>query len=756
MIVKRDTIKPIKSYYIKKRTDYDEKDLNIHLFTEKLNGKSLFTFILSLDEKEEFNIVNRENILSTIHFENKDDAKLIISSIGKAIKKTQTYERELYDLDIIESLKNEMSNINHFFWNKKNLTKFMSKEEKIKYEENKNLTNNDITEEDSILYATKPLIMIETLDKLGIIQILRLEPNGDETKYKFKLNNGVSTEFNISVVKREGLNGNKSNIFKDFYNSHTKGLGNGGLGILTHLGEYGLFGQSHKNESPESKVKRAKEFFKEQIQSKIKEEDLIYTSESTSYSRVFLEKNIDFQPIKKENEKTDLLMKDFLKFRGISEETINKLYKDDVIINGDVHLTRILEELKDDNISIKENYHYNNYPLVRLRKADNSFLGAERFEIKRDYKNTEKPFIYDKKNTGSLEGKFFAFGELEKPTLAIIHEAVIDSLSSYELLKEANLDADSVKYISTQGASHTKKFCSINLGFTTETKDNMTDSERKNRTKAVYNNIISKDLNEDILDEYKNLLKNKNIVFFDYGDTSTLVSIQLEKLKIIFEDRIKIIKKEKRSDISFNDYDKVNDFLIDQLNFNDFLDKLKLSYEFDKELKESVFKTCYSKDNEVILDTRKKKTIRNKIIKFFGTENVAFCLDNDHAGLPYVILFSEMKRHFDINVSYMIPDDLKYDNYKGLSLKSMMKEFNELTEKGSYEEAYDLLGVYIKQKPKVDNNDILKHYQKIKLENNVEAKSFLESKISTLNISKDSQLYTKKKLKETIKYNNRV
>lgn len=745
MIVKRNVPKPNKSFYIAGRNS-EENDLNIHLYNEVINGKRLFSFIISKDKKEEATVVDKNNIISMVHFEEQADIKAFVSGFGNAIKAVRSLDRPFYDHDFIDAMEKNISNLKHEIWKKKTATRYLTPAQKQeitnrpKYEK----SASNYGAEDADLKATKPIVMIETLEKMGLIRILRTEPNGDETKFKFELNTGSSTEFNISVVRHHGLAGNKAEIFKDFYNDHKKGLGSGGLGILTHLAEYGLLGNIPDNESNQEKMNRAKEFFKSQILSNVKKEDMVYTK--ASFSKLYLDKSITFEPIKKTNQRTDKLLQDFLSFRGISQKLIKKCYDEDLAFSGDFYVSRIQKEMKEDRSGYKDNYGYTNAPYFRLRTQGNKFFGAERFQINKT-NNKEKPFNYDKMNTGAVDGKYFSFGEEKNPKLAIIHEAIIDSLSSYDLLDEAGADADAVRYFSTQSATNFKKFFLKNLGFRTNVSKEITEKQKQNRTMVVYLNQTNKDLTPELIDEYRQQLEDKKVIFIDYGDTSKTMLSQIGILNDVLGGKVEIIKKDNRESVNFKDYDSSNSLIIDKVNFSDFLSKMKLNFEYDTKARKSIIKTFYTRENEVPLDDRKKEVIKSKIKRFFGTDNLAFGLDNDHAGLPYVIAFTEMKRHFGINVNYMIPDDLAYDNFQGLTLKKMMGQYENLCEQDKYEEAYELIHKYIEQKPKVDNNDVLKNYQDLKARKPEEAKKILQYKLEQLNIDKGSDLFPKKKAK---------
>ena len=736
----RKILKPIKSYYVPPKGEND-KSINIHIFNDKndvvVNGEktaeNIFSFIISKDDNKEYNVVDKKNILSIISTKDQNLLKGIISKIGDAIKKVYTLDREIFDSDLIEGISENLKSVDKTMWSTPNATIYISPEQKIindqkpKYQKSTIYSENNT--DDQALKATKPIIMIETLAKMGVIKIEKLEPNGDETKHVFSLTNGSPARFNLSVVRAHGLSGHKSEFVKDFYNDDNKQLGSGGLKVLTHLGDYGLFGETAPNESNIDKINRAKEYFKNQVLPNVNKNDMVFSSDDV-VSKVYLGKSVSFQPITKNNTATNKLMKDFLLYRGLSENLIDDLFEKNIAFNGNSYVSRLQDEMKEDGSGFKPNYGYNNVPFLRLRKADGSFFGAELFKISRT-SNKEKPFDYDKLNIGSLNGKSFMYGEMEEPKLAIVHEAIIDSLSSYEILRLAGADADAVKYISTQGSSHMRKFFSLNCGFWTDTREEVKPELRNKRTVMMRESVNYKEITGQLETDYKEILLEKDIVFLDTGDMPLLIQNQLGKLEKILNRKIRIENINSVSDVNFNNYDIANTVILNNENFSEFLDGIKLSYIHDAKLKDTVFKNNYKRLVEVQLTDKNKINIKRNIERFFGTKNIAFALDNDHAGLPFVILFAEMKRHFDINVSFMIPSDLKYKNFQGLMLKPMMEKFEKLCADDKHEDAYDLLHKYRKQKPICDNNDDLKHALAMpEAERNV----FLKSKIKQLGI----------------------
>ncbi len=749
MRIERTAPKPLKTYPIAIPNNVDKKMYNLHIYDDKSRSKRSFVFVISKDDKK-VDIINKENIISLINIEKQEDVKFLVNQLGKAVSDVKKLERQSYDHDFIEAINKYTTDIDKNIWISKTATRYISRQE-IKTKQTqaaaKNTANQNLSSEDLIIRQVKPIVLLDTLSEMGIIDMQGTQPNGsDELKYKFVFSdpNLSSKKFNVSVAKYGYLSGNKANLFNDFSNQKNTALGGGALGLIAHLGEYGLFDFTGKNVEDKKSISKA--FLLNNVMKHIPEDKLVESNQETS--RVyFTGKAITFQPIVKEDKNSMKLMTDFLEFRGLRKNTVAKMVNNGTIVTGSFYNSKIIEEYTDDN-ELKTNYFYINKPLVRLRGGyKNDFFGAERFQIKKT-NNSNRPFDYDKKNIGMVDGRYWSDGEQKNPDLAIIHEAFIDGSSSMELLDYAGLDSDKIRYFSTQGTSHFKKFLTKNIGFWAKNDKSGVKDEFKSF--VVYNNQKEYDITEDVKKEYQEKFKDREFLFFDYGDSPKSMQYKINAIKQALDIDIKVIKS-KRENINFNSYDKVKSILLDKENFQEFLDNTKLKIIFDEKLKKNVVKTFYARENEVPFTANRKDSIVSKIKRFFGTTNLVYCLDNDEAALKYLPVFTEMERHLDINVGYMIPnDDAKanvYGQFTGLRLNQMMKDYKQKCKDGKYQEAYMLLDKYIEQKPNVDNNDVLNRYLHLAKNEPEKAEQLLQSKVEELNVPKNQLTFKKKAAK---------
>lgn len=745
MIIKRKKPDPIKSYFIEYPKSLKGNGVSFHILNEKRNDQDNFVFLLSRTEKE-VALPEAKDIFATVTVP-RENAKLALNNIGFAVQtESKRTDRQSYDHDIIELIKERDSSLQI---NVSSIaSKFVTQEEKNKIQAARvaraNAPKKEYSSDDKEMLKVRPYALLKTLHNNQIIDISKEEPNGDELKVKFEFvdqSTYGSKKFNISVAKLDASAGNKAQLFNDFSNQKNKALGMGSAGLIAHLGENGFLNINEL--SNEDKIKEAKSFFKSNILPLVPEELKMEHNDDGGKMLYFKNKTVTFQPIEKYNPYTKNTMTEFLEYRGISKETIEGLIENNNLIFGDFYNSRITVEL-DKFGREKPNYGYKNAPYFRLKdgwskpgyRLLNENYGAERFEVKKT-PTGKKPFEYDKKNIGSVDGKYWSYGNQHNPERAIIHEAIIDGLSSLELFKESGvIDPNNQRYFSTQGASHMKKFFQKNVGIWTESK-NVKGVEQIVTTSQEFKEFKNP-IDDFGIEQYKEKIGHKEIIFFKYPSTSKKHYIEnnLKEMQKMFGCNLKVIELKDRSEVDFSDYKDKDTLLVDEFNYNDLLDSLKLNIYYDRKEKKYSVSTINQRFYERPLNDFNKNKIRKNLETFFGTENLVYCLDNDHAGLKYMKLFTEMERHLGIPVSYMIPDDIAsdkpYDNFQGMSLKDMFNQYTGFVKKGNFDNAYELLDKYIKQKPEIDNNDVLKTYQKAKKDNPKLAEEIMESKLKQL------------------------
>lgn len=744
MIVKRKKQQAVKGLYtdLSSKT-VDKKGLGVHIFTSNLKGKTHFSFIVS-KQSQEVAIPSPDSILVNIDGVPKDSLKTIMTQIGKSFRSLNEFSREVYDNDIAESLKSQIKEVGVQcnIETVTNLSVYRTPEEKVAFEQKiKNAPKrSNFSEEDQEIMKVRPYALLQTLKDRRIIRIEKEEPNSDEIKVKFQFADTAKyghKKFNISVAKLDASAGNKAQLFNDFVNQKNKALGTGSVGLMAHLGEYGLFDFNQLDDV--AKKEYAKEFFKNNILPSVPERlKMEYTS---SFGLIyFKDKTVTVQPIEKDVPRVKNTMIDFLKYRGISIETIDGLIENNNLIFGDFYNSRIVPDL-DKHGREKPNYSYKNATYFRLnegwsldgKRIENKAHGAERFEVKRT-PTGEKPFEYDKKNIGPVDGKAWSYGNHHNPEKALIHEAIIDGISSHEIFKESGIiDPAKQRYFSTQGANNMNRLFQKNIGIWSDTKT--INGKIIVDTKFYELRGYYKPLDDDKLEQYKSKLGHKEIIYFKpKSPKKGYIPSNLKHLQEKFGFKLTFVDIESRDDIDFEAYSKKDTILLEEDNYEDFLNSTKLK-TFKKG---NTFEISAGNPNyrSQPLNAANKKKIADNVKKFFGTEHLVFCLDNDHAGLKHMKMFTELERHIGIDVSYMIPNDAAssqpYQNYKGLNLKSFQEQYINFVENGKYDQAYELLDQYIEQKPEIDNNDVLKSYLRLKDSNPEKAEALMQSKMNQL------------------------
>lgn len=764
MIIKRKTPDAVKTFFLG-LNNYTNKGVGIHIYNK--NGKFIFTLSKADSEQD---IPEQQNIFSIIRTDENEKASFLLKTIGNSIKELYQANRNVFDSDIINTIQKYTQNHYFDFWISNTATKYVSPAEKAQLAENKKkaaFERKNISDDDKEILKVRPYALLQTLQREGIINITGEEPNGNEVKVKFEFINQTKhgfKKFNISVSRLDASAGNKSQIFNDFANQKNKSLGTGSKGLIAHLGENGLF--NFNDLGNDEKIEYSKNYLLNDLLPRVPDELKMEPEDNTSRGLYFKNKTVTFQPIERENKRVERDMVDFLKYRGISDEKIQSLFDRNNIIIGDFYNSRIVPEY-DKKGKLMPNYSYQNAPYFRLTqgwlkpgyKYLNTPYGAERFQIKRTPAGP-KPFNYDKKNIGSVDGKYWTDGEQFEPEMAFIHEAIIDGLSSYEILKATNglVDPNKQRYFSTQGASHMKRFFSKNVGFWTETQE--VRGKKVTKSNFIEFRENKYEMDENNLKNYREQLGHKELIYFKVKDDKkpyNFIEGQLKEFNKLFGCKLNIIEVNNRSEIDFDKYNTLTSILIDDENYSDFLDSTKLHIRYNKEKQSYDVHTLYQKETEKPLNDFVKKKIRKQLLDFFKTDHLVFCLDNDHAGLKYVKLFTELERHLGIKASYMIPDDIAkaqpYENYMGMSLSDMMDKYSGFVSKNEFENAYELLDQYIKQKPDIDNNDVLKKYQELKVKDPQQAQKIIERKIQQLRpiqspdgLKERSKFESKKKL----------
>ena len=765
MKVERKKNVSLKNYYIQKRKDFKETDFNIYLYEDDSKEPKEYLFVFTNENGEKQTIEDRKNIITVFPIPNPDNVRFFVNQLGKAVSEIRSLNRPVMDYDFIDSIKKNIATLNlPDPWISKSATRFVSIAEKqdiVKQKENRKEAFNNMSEDDKIINAIKPVILINLLEKLGYITISGTSDNSDELKHKISfvdINNHGSTIFNISAVRQENLNSPKSGLFNDFNNSRFPQTGSSAIGLINHFGAYGLYKdfKTFDINDKDEMIIIAKEFLIEKIIPFVDKKDLVYSDAATRM--LFIGNSITIPPIKQNYKNNTIkyrmdVFRDFFEYRGLSKKLINNLVEKDIIFVGDSYTSRLQKKQEKD-----KNYSMLGSQFISLMDYNKNLSSAEKFTVYKNKKTSpdEKPFTYSKMNIDTLDGKFFGMGELKNPKCAIIHEAAIDAMSSYELIAESEtIDPNSVFYVSTQGTSHMKGFFSHNMGFSVDVKDNFKPDYKNNgqRMQTVNYTTFKNKLTEDDINLYKDKLKNKKLILVSEKNekinfsTNKIIELLSKTVEIPFE----IKKVDSIQNINFEQFNKDNDLIITSESLKSLCKELHLSFDYNKETKSfDISKTRIKEYTNPFNSVKNKNYLHKKVVDFFGTDHLVYCLDNDSAALQYMIYFSEMEKNIGINVSYMIPDDISYKDSsltQGIKLKDFVDDFKKLCSIGKHEDAYSLLSKYASQKPSSDNNDVLKYYLNMKKENPQKAKEYLSEKISFgLNLN-DTVLSKKKILK---------
>lgn len=756
----------------------------------------------------------KENILSTIKLNNEAEVFGGASKLGKAIQETlRSSTEQISNYDFVNELQKKLKEIlpNATLDYNKNIVFPTGQKQQSTYRQNGYQNGGYQSRFEGMtqdIDDLKPVVAIEELARQGYIRIIKEEDSsGNEVKIKYVFNDTAThgnTEFNTAVKRKGYLYEAQANQFNDFMAKKSGNSKAGSVGLMIHLMEHGMFGES-LNTDPTVLRKKAIDFVKNNLLPQIPRTELVASLKENTNGLSLADNHDHIATMA--NKDTLKLISDFLLFRGMKQDTIDKLVERNSLATGDIYIGLVKKAMAKGGTKEKENYFNSNQAFFRLSEGKgNTYVGAERFEIARSPAGSPKPFIYDKKNVGGISGRYWEFGEHENPEFAMFHEAIIDGLSSYEFLKETDsFNADKVKYLSVQSTNGLTGFFKYNFGLDIEFKDNGWTQLKKCELKT-----FTSDITPDVREKYQETLGHKDIVFFDYENIDN--SEIHNQIKMIQEATGLNIRTENRREngyVNWNEYDRKRTIIFDNYNFKDFVSSVGLGFENNKVVTKNQYR-----GKPVNIKKEEYRTfvqqVKKEIIDFLGTDKLSFALDNDEAGLKHVKFFTELEKHFDLKVSYFIPNDhinkntplvknifkseqskteeaivkthsnikdlmtriqqasdpkkkeefenglkkeqdkLKEQNefiigQKELFLDNTMEQYNALCKQGKHKDAYVLLDKYIDRRPTIDNNDVLKTYQSLKSSNPSLAKELLESKVKQLDFSPKKPVWKPKK-----------
>lgn len=675
-------------------------------YTTFFDKGGFFTFVHKVDENK---IIN-QNSQVVMQFETKEkneylNLKKEFSILLKNFLTDGTVKKD-HEKRFVDFVKNNINVDSKWFNPAFEYVEYSSYTNNRKNGNNKSFNNSGVTDYKKCS-EVKPVIVLETLEKMGKIIVSNVTPNtSGEEFWNYKVTDDPEgKEFKTSVKTKSYLFNSTDNlyskineIFNDVKQS-SKGYGKGSVGLVQFLGNHGLFPNPlYGNEHSKERYDRSLKYILEHIYPQVDENNLANDHElGNKIGNVESMKIMNYSRMPfKNNSKINLIKEHLIEKRKLSNKLINRLVNEDLLYAGSF----LSNSMGKENSDLR---FYHNQFFFKLTDQDGFETGAEKLSLQ-DKTNLQgiREKKLDKRNTHPVKGNGFRLkAKTNNPIGTFIAEAVIDVCSAYELFSIAGLDADNINYISIQGCNNLSNFLAINAGFGIET------NEQYQPNGEVFGVKFKQELEKISSATIENYNKNfsDNDYYFVNVDSDSCKEI-MKKItyanKILGKD-IKIINKKQREEyIAYDTFDKSKSVFLDFTSFDNFFKLNKIVFEIDTETNK--YKTFKINDKEDIIKLNQdvKNEIYAKMMKNFGTTTLMFGLDNDEAGLKYKKIIKNLGVNLGIKVYEMYPDTLP--NRNSLNAKELkddvndvLKTYHSLKEEGKEDEAIAVVENYIKK-----------------------------------------------------------
>jgi hypothetical protein len=547
----------------------------------------------------------------------------------------------------------------------------------------------------------KPIIVLEVLKSMGeiIFESTTYNTAGEEF-WNYKIANDPSKVFKTSVKTKNYLYTDVDNLYNpsnEMFNDvkvSSKGYGKGSIGLINFLGDNGLFPNALGHENKDERTSRSVDYILKEIYPKV-DPQLLANDESKSRQfkgdtgiKIMNYPRLPF----KQNTKIDEIKKYLTDERKLSSNLVNKLISEDLLYSG---------HFVSNTMGAGKLQFYKDQHFFHLTDKDGVVSGSERlsFDLKRDLAtgNTYKKIA--KRNTHPVRGNAFRLlSKNNNPEGTFIGEAVIDVLSAYELFSIAGLDADNYNYLSMQSCSNLNGFLNLNAGFGFEL-------DERNRVNGEFFSVKIKQTKEKIapakIESYNNNFNKYEYYFINTGSNkSNEIMNKLSVASKILGTDIKVINKKKREDyIDYNTYDKEKAMFMDETSFDQFFEANKVIFEYDNEINKYKAMMVIEKEELSKLTTESKNQIHSMLMKHFKTTTLMFGLDNDEAGLKFRDTLSHVGAALNIKAVDMYPDVIKGESPKDpkVDVNDVLKMYHKLKNDGKNEEALTIVENYVKK-----------------------------------------------------------
>jgi len=547
----------------------------------------------------------------------------------------------------------------------------------------------------------KPVILLEILKSMGEIIVENTSHNtAGEEFWHYRIANDPSKVFKTSIKTKNFLYTDDDNLynpinemFKDV-KVESKGYGKGSIGIINFLGDNGLFPNALGHENKEERTKRSVDYILKEIYPKV-DSQLLANDENKANIfkgdtgiKVMNYPRLPF----KQNTKIDEIKKYLIEERKLSPKLINKLVAEELLYSG---------HFVSNTMGVGKLQFYKDQHFFHLTDKNGVVSGSERlsFETKRDLSTGKEFRKIAKRNTHPVRGNAFRLlSKNNNPEGTFIGEAVIDVLSAYELFTIAGLDADNFNYLSMQSCSNLNGFLNTNAGFGFEL-------DEKNRVNGEFFGVKLKQTKEKIspakIESYNNNFNKYDYYFINTGsDKCNEILNKLSVASKILGKEIKVINKKKREDyMDYNSYDRDKCMFMDETSFDQFFEANKVIFEYDNETNKYRTMMLIEKEEPQKITPEVKNQVHSLLMKHFKTTTLMFGLDNDEAGLKFRDTLGHLGAALSLKSVDMYPDVIKGATEKDpkVDVNDVLKMYHKLKDAGKVEEGLTIVENYVKK-----------------------------------------------------------
>jgi len=547
----------------------------------------------------------------------------------------------------------------------------------------------------------KPVIVLEILRSMNelILESTGYNTSGEEF-WNYRLANDPSKLFKTSLKTKEFLYTDSDNLynpsnemFRDV-KIDSKGYGKGSIGLINFLGDNGLFPNALGHENKEDRTNRSVDYILREIYPKV-DPQLLANDESKAnhYKGDTGIKIMNYPRLPfKNNAKIDEIKKYLVDERKLSTKLVNKLADEGLLYSG---------HFVSNTMGESKLQYYRDQHFFHLTDKNGVISGAERlsFDLKTNLSTGEKYKKIAKRNTHPVRGNAFRLlSKSNNPEGTFIGEAVIDVLSAYELFAIAGLDPNNFNYLSMQSCSNLNGFLNTNAGFGFELNE-------MNRVHGEFFGIKVKQSKEKIapakIESYNNNLNKYEYYFINTGsDKCNEIINKIPVANKILGRDIKVINKSKRDDyIDYNSYDREKSMFMDETSFDQFFEANKVIFEYDTETNKYKTMMLIEKEEPQKLTQEVKTQVHSLLMKHFKTTTLMFGLDNDVAGLKFRDTLSRVGAALNLKAIDMYPDVIKGESVKDpkVDVNDVLKMYHKLKDAGKVDEALTIVENYVKR-----------------------------------------------------------